>query len=76
MSLTYFTARSTYVAFAFEWGEVGKSHLMVGNLLGMSKWTEDKCLWKKITTVGLSAKFIGIYPRSQVNVYRTIGPLV
>ena len=26
--------------------------------------------------MGLSAKFIGIYPRSQVSVYRTIGPQV
>ena len=31
---------------------------------------------KKITLVGLHAKFIGIYPRSQVSVYRTISPLV
>ena len=29
-----------------------------------------------ITPVGLSAKFIDIYPRSQVSVYRIIGPLV
>ena len=44
MTLTYFTARSTLVAHAFEWGEMGKCHLMAENLLGMSKWTEDFCL--------------------------------
>ena len=31
---------------------------------------------KNINPRGLPAKFIGIYPRSQVSVYRTIGPLV
>ena len=57
-------------------GKSGKCHLMAGNLLEVSKWTEDLCLCKKITPRWLSAKFIGIYPRSQVSVYRTIGPLV
>ena len=28
MTLTYFTARSTYVAHAFEWGKLSKCHLM------------------------------------------------
>ena len=44
MALTYFMARSTKVAHAFEWGKIGKCHLMAENLLGMSKWTEDLCL--------------------------------
>ena len=45
MTLTYFTARSTQVVHAFEWEKkIGKCHVMAGNLLGMSKWTEDLCL--------------------------------
>ena len=44
MTLTYFMARSTLVAHAFEWGKIGKCHLIAENLLGMSKWTEDFCL--------------------------------
>ena len=43
---------------------------MTGNLLGI------RIYLFYITSVGLSAKFIGIYPRSQVSVYRIIGPLV
>ena len=31
---------------------------------------------KKITSEVLFAKFVFIYPRSQVSVHRTIGPLV
>ena len=31
---------------------------------------------KKKPSGGLSAKFIDIYPRSQLSVYRTISPLV
>ena len=41
MTLAYFTARSTYVAHAFEWGKIEKCHVMAENLLGMSKCTED-----------------------------------
>ena len=44
MTLTYFTARSTYVSHALEWEKIGKCNLMAENLLGMSKWTEDLCL--------------------------------
>ena len=44
MNLTFFTTRSTQVAHAFEWEKNRKCHLMAGNLLGMSKWTEDLCL--------------------------------
>ena len=44
MTLTYLTARSTTVAHAFEWGKIGKCHLIAENLLGISKWTEDLCL--------------------------------
>ena len=47
MTLTFFTARSTKVAHAFEWEKIGKNRKMSfngKNLLGMSKWTEDLCL--------------------------------
>ena len=44
MTLSYLMARSTLVAHAFEWGKIGKCHLMAENLLGMSQWTEDLCL--------------------------------
>ena len=37
MTLNYLTARSTTVAHAFEWGKIGKCHLMAENLLGISK---------------------------------------
>ena len=30
----------------------------------------------KKNPIGLSAKFIGIYPRSRVSVYRTIGVII
>ena len=50
MTLTYFTTRSTSVAYAFEWGKVGKCQIMVGNLLGMSKWTE---VYEKVNTRGV-----------------------
>ena len=36
MTMTYFTARSTYVANAFEMEKIGNFHLMAENLLGMS----------------------------------------
>ena len=43
MTLTFFTARSTYAAHAFEWEKIGKCQLMAKNLLGMRKWTEYSC---------------------------------
>ena len=44
MTFTYFTARSTWVAHAFEWEKNRKMSFNGRNLLGMSKWTEDLCL--------------------------------
>ena len=45
MTLTFFTAKSTQAAHAFEWGKkLEKCHLIAKNLLGMSKWTEYLCL--------------------------------
>ena len=42
MTLTYFRARSTYVAYALEWEKIGICHLIAENLLGMRKWTEEQ----------------------------------
>ena len=64
--------------------KAGICYLTVAILLGISQWTEDLCLWKsKINPRGwggggggLSAKFICIYPRSEVSFYKTVGPLV
>ena len=44
MTLTFFTAMSTEVANAFEREILAKCNQMVGNLLGICKWTEDLCL--------------------------------
>ena len=41
MTLTYLTARSTYVAYAFELGKLVKCYLMGKTLLKIGKWTED-----------------------------------
>ena len=41
MTLTYFTARSTYFAHAFEWGKLLKCHLKGKRLQEMGKWNED-----------------------------------
>ena len=40
MTLIYFTARSTSVAYAFEWENLVKCYYW-GDLLGVCKWTED-----------------------------------
>ena len=44
MTLTYFTARSTSVTNALEWGKLVKCNQMGENLLGVCKWTDDLCL--------------------------------
>ena len=43
MTLTYFTARSAYVAHAFEWGKTVKISFEGNNLQEMGKWTEVLC---------------------------------
>ena len=43
LTLTYFMAVSKLVAYAFEWGKLLQSHLMVKNLQQMTKLTEDLC---------------------------------
>ena len=42
-------------------GKIKKCHLMAKNLLGMSKWTEDLCLWKYFGPRGLSAPAPGLF---------------
>ena len=44
MTLTYLTTRSTEVAHVFEWGKIGKCHLMAENLLGMKIYAYDNIL--------------------------------
>ena len=61
MTLTYFMARSTYVAYAFEWGKVLKCHLygkLAGNGQMDLRWM---ILGKKIGPQGLSAPTPGQY---------------
>ena len=46
MTSTFFTARSTSIRspIFLNGKKIGKCHLMVENLLGMSKWAENLCL--------------------------------
>ena len=61
MILTYFTARSTLFTNAFEWEKKSKMELNGGNLLGVCKWAENVCLWKKFDPRRLSAPALGLY---------------
>ena len=87
MTLTQFMARSTWVASAFEWEKLLKCHLKgkasrkLAN--GQNIDYSEKRKWHKgficpCTRVKCHniQTFIGICSRSQVSVYRTIGPLV
>ena len=40
LTVTYFTARSNWVAYTFEWGKLLQSHLMGENLMQMTILTE------------------------------------
>ena len=40
LTLTYFTARSNWVAITFEWGKLSQSHLMEENLQQRTILTE------------------------------------
>ena len=40
LTLTYFTARSNWVTYTFEWGKLLQSHLMVENLQQRTILTE------------------------------------
>ena len=41
MTLSYFTARTTKVANAFEWGKLLTCHLKGINKIEIGKWTEN-----------------------------------
>ena len=43
MTFTYFTARSNWVAYTFEWGKLLQSHLMGENLQQRTILTEEYC---------------------------------
>ena len=75
MTLTKFMARSTWVAYAFELGKLLKCHLKgkASRKLANGQNIEDS---EKKKMAQYSNMFIGICSRSQVSVYRTIGPLV
>ena len=87
MTLTKFMTRSTWVAYVFEWGKLLKCHLKGkasrklanGQNIDYSekrKWPEGVIYPELGLNTILSNMFIGICSRSQVSVYRTIGPLV
>ena len=40
LTLTYFTARSNWVTYTFEWGKLLQSHLTAENLQQRTKLTE------------------------------------
>ena len=81
MTVTQSMARSTWVVDAFEWEKMLKCHLK-GKAAG--NWQMDRLLIileKKMAQglhLPLQVKYHNIqtYSRSQVSVYRTIGPLV
>ena len=83
MTLSQFMARSTWVAHAFEWGKLLKYHLK-GKTAGNWQMNRILIILKKekwpngfiCPCTGVKYVFIGICSRSQVSVYRTIGPLV
>ena len=85
-TFTYFMARSTKVAYAFEWEKILKYHLM-GKTCGRLANEHNIYYSENNMTQGSSVPalelytiifkhFIGIYSRSEVSIYRTIGPLV
>ena len=88
MTLTQFMARSTWVAHAFEREKLLKCHLKgkasrkLAN--GQNIDYSEKRKWPKgficpctgVKYHNIQTCFIGICSRSQVSVYRTIGPLV
>ena len=89
MTLTKFMARSTWVAYAFELGKLLKCHLKgkASRKLANGQNIEDseKRKWPKgfiCPCTGIKYHIIhtcllaSICSRSQVSVYRTIGPLV
>ena len=90
MTLTQFMARSTWVDQAFKWGKLLKCYLKGkasrklanGQNIDYSEKKEENGPRASsapalgVNTIIYSNMFIGICSRSQVSVYRTIGPLV
>ena len=83
MTLTKFMARSTWVAYAFEWEKLLKCHLKgkaSGKFAnGQNIDYSEKRKWPKgfiCPCTGVKYHNIQKCSRSQVSVYRTIGPLV
>ena len=85
MTLTQFMARSTWVAHAFEWEKLSKCHLKgkASRKLANGKNIDysEKRKWPNgfiCPCTGVkyhNNMFICICSRSQVSVYRTIGPM-
>ena len=72
MTLTFFTARSTLVAYAFEWEKIGKCHLMAENLLGMSKWTKiyvNENILGPGSCLPLPRGYIHVYDSNILNIF-------
>ena len=61
MTLTYFMARSISSLMHLNGKKIAKMELNGGNLLGVCKWTENLCLWKKFDPRRLSAPALGLY---------------
>ena len=86
MTLTYFTARSTEVALAFDLGKLLKCHLKCKTCSKLANGLNFCDLEKKLTpgvalTLSWGYMYVYYHPsqtflRPQVSVYRTIGPLV
>ena len=90
ITLTKFMARSTWVAYAFECGKLLKCHLKGkasrklanGQNIDCSekrKWPKDficPCTWVKYHNIQTCLLVYALCSRSQMSVYRTIGPLV
>ena len=89
MTLTHFMARSTWVDHAFKWGKLLKCHLKGkasrklanGQKIDYSEKKEEENgpRASSAPALGLNTiifKHVYWYMRSQVSVYRTIGPLV
>ena len=87
MTMTQFMARLTWVAYVFEWGKLLKCHLKGKTSRKLANGQNidyfEKRKWPKgficpCTRVKYQniQRCIGICSRSQVSIYRTIGPQV
>ena len=85
VALTYFTTRSTQVAYAFEWVKLFKCHLKGKTCRKLAN--RQEIIMKKKWSQGFICPFTGaifhniqtsllVYTTDRVNVYKTIGPLV